>query len=159
MSSARPAALPTIDPAAGTFSGPFPPADGGVVNLGALVVDIVGSEGAAAARLDSIVLGSAYQDVPHQYWFRAGALGLDPSASTVFSIPIEQDEEIGVTEGAASFAAQPVEAQKAAKFGGSGGYVLPGGLEFAVPGVDYLTLPGRGCVECRDRGECAPRFR
>ena len=156
----RPAgSLPTIDPAAGTFSGPFPPADGGSVNLGALVVDLVGSEGAAAARLDSITLGSAYQDIPHLYWFTTGGLGLDPSTSTVLSIPIEQDEEIGVTEGAASFAAQPVEAQKAARFGGGGGFVLPGDLQFAVPGVDYLTLPGRGCVNARpgfgDAGACA----
>ena len=53
----EPGALPTIDPATGMFSGPFPPADGGVVALGALVTEIVGREGAAAARLDSITLG------------------------------------------------------------------------------------------------------
>ncbi len=155
----EPGALPTIDPATGMFSGPFPPADGGVVALGALVTEIVGREGAAAARLDSITLGSAYQGVPHLYWFRAGALGLDPSTSTVFSIPILQPEEIGVTQGAASFAAQPVLADKAARFGGGGGYVLPGDLQFAVPGPDYLTLPGRGCINNRagfgTTGACA----
>ena len=42
------------------------------MSLGALVTSIVGSEGAAAARLDSITVGSAYQGVPHLYWFRAG---------------------------------------------------------------------------------------
>jgi hypothetical protein len=150
---------PTLNAATGMFSGPFPPADGGSVTLGALVAEIVGAEGAAAARLDSIVLGSAYQGVAHQYWFTAGGLGLPPATSTVFSIPILQPEEIGVTEGASSFAAQPVEAQKAAKFGGNAGYVLPGDLQFAMPGPDYLTLPGRGCVNARpgfgDAGACA----
>ena len=154
-----PGALPTLDPAAGDVQRPVPAGGRGVVPLGALVTQIVGAEGAAAARLDSITLGSAYQGVPHLYWFRAGALGLDPSASTVFSIPIQQPEETGVTQGAASFAAQPVEVQKAARFGGGGGYVLPGDLQFAVPGPDYLTLPGRGCINNRTgfgtAGACA----
>ncbi len=141
--------LPTIDPANGTFSGPFPPANGATVQLGALVPSIVGTEGAAAARLDSITLGSAYQGIPHLYWFRAGALGLDPATSTVISLPILQPEEIGVTTAASSFQAQPVEGDKAAKFGGSAGYVLPGDLEFNLVGPDYLTLPGRGCVNIR----------
>ena len=140
---------PTIDPATGIFSGPFPPADGGQVSLGALVTSIVGSEGAAAARLDSITVGSAYQGVPHLYWFRAGALGLDPAASTVISIPIQFPEEIGAQQASASFAAQPVLADKAARFGGGAGYVLPGNLQFATVGTDYLTLPGRGCVNGR----------
>ena len=141
--------LPTIHPANGTFSGPFPPADGAQVALGALVPSIVGNAGAAAARLDSIVLGSAYQGVPHVYWFTAGALGLDPATSTTISFPIQQPEEIGVTSAAASFQAQPVVASKAAKYGGGGGYVLPGDLEFNLVGPDYLTLPGRGCVNAR----------
>jgi len=152
-------ALPTIDPTTGEFSGPFPPATGAAVNLGALVPSVVGPTGAAAARLDSITLGSAYQDIPHLYWFTAGGLGLDPATSTTLSVPIEQPEEIGVTSGAASFSAQPVDAQRAAKFGGNGSYVLPGDLQVNVPGPDYLTLPGRGCVNARDgfgdTGACA----
>jgi hypothetical protein len=138
--------LPTIHPANGTFSGPFPPANGASVQLGALVPSILGTAGAAAARLDSITLGSVYDDIPHLYWFTAGALGLDPATSTVLSIPIDQPEETGVTSGAARFQAQPVLGSKAARFGGNGNYVLPGALEIDVPGPDYLTLPGRGCV-------------
>ena len=143
-------ALPTIHAANGTFSGPFPPADGASVQLGALVPSIVGTEGAAAARLDSITLGSAYQDIPHVYWFTAGALGLDPATSTIISLAIEQPEEIGVTTAASSFQAQPVEGDKAARYGGNGNYVLPGDLEFNLVGPDYATLPGRGCVNARD---------
>ncbi len=142
-------ALPTIDPANGTFSGPFPPANGATVELGALVPSIVGTEGAASARLDSITLGSAYQGIPHLYWFSAGALGLDPATSTIISLPILQPEETGVTTAASSFQAQPVVGDKAAKYGGNGNYVLPGDLEFNLVGPDYLALPGRGCVNIR----------
>ena len=47
------------------------------------------------------------------------------------------------------FQAQPVVGDKAAKFGGNGNYVLPGDLELNLVGPDYLTLPGRGCVNAR----------
>ena len=100
LAASQEGALPTIDPANGTFSGPFPPANGATVQLGALVPSIVGTEGAAAARLDSITLGSAYQGIPHLYWFTAGALGLDPATSTIVSLPILQPEETGVTTAA-----------------------------------------------------------
>jgi hypothetical protein len=151
--------IPTLDPARGTFSGPFPAADGATVTLGALVAEIAGPAGAAAARLDSITLGSAYDNVPHLYWFTAGGLGLDPGTSTTISLPIDQPDETGVTSASASFSAQPVDAQRAARFGGNGSYVLPGDLQFSVPGPDYLTLPGRGCVNNRagfgTTGACA----
>jgi hypothetical protein len=142
-------ALPSIDPEDGTFSGPFPPATGAAVSLGALVPELVGQEGAAAARLDSITMGSAYQGVPHVYWFRAGALGLDPANSVVITYAFQLPEEIGVNQASTAFAAQPVEPDKAAKYGGTAGNVLPGSLQFAIPGTDYLTLPGRGCVNAR----------
>jgi hypothetical protein len=141
--------LPTIHPANGTFSGPFPPANGAAVSLGALVAELVGDEGAAAARLDSITMGSAYQGVPHIYWFTAGALGLDPANSTQISYAFQLPEETGLNEAATAFEAQPVIPEKAAKYGGSGDNVLPGSLEFAIPGTDYLTLYGRGCVNGR----------
>ena len=100
--------------------------------------------GSTASRL-----GSAYQGIPHLYWFTAGALGFDPATSTIISLPILQPEETGVTTAASSFQAQPVVGDKAAKYGGNGNYVLPGDLEFNLVGPDYLALPGRGCVNIR----------
>ncbi|HET7469239.1 MAG TPA: hypothetical protein VFJ81_06160, partial [Gemmatimonadales bacterium] len=150
--------LPTIDPTTGKFSGPFPPANGATVQLGVLVDQIVGSTGGAAARLDSIQLGSPYagclgcsgaSGLPHVYWFTAGPPGL-ASATTVFNIPILQPEEVGVTEGSAGFSAQPVDPTLATKYGGNASYALPGTVDFKMPGPDYLTLPGRGCVNARD---------
>jgi hypothetical protein len=142
--------LPRIDPNDGTFSGPFPPADGGEVSLGSVVAELVGNEGGAAARLDSITMGSAYQAIPHIYWFTAGPLGLDPAASTVISYPLDLPEETGVTAApSTNFSAGLTDPAKASRFGGRGSFVLPGTLEFAIPGTDYLTLPGRGCVNAR----------
>ena len=104
------------------------------MELGALVPSIVGTRAAASARLDSITLGSAYQGIPHLYWFTAGALGLDPATSTIISLPILQPEETGVTAAASSFQAQPVEADKAAKYGGNSQYVLPAIWQFNLAG-------------------------
>ena len=73
---------------------------------------IVGTRGRLSARLDSITLGSAYQGIPHLYWFTAGALGLDPATSTIISLPILQPEETGVTTAASSFQAQPVDGRQ-----------------------------------------------
>ncbi|HYC32071.1 MAG TPA: hypothetical protein VEB59_07245, partial [Gemmatimonadales bacterium] len=151
--------LPTIDPETGRFSGPFPAATGASVQLGALVSQIVQGEGGAVARLDSIALGSAYQSVPHLYWFTAGPPGLDPAVSSVFSLPVLQSQEIGVASALNDFAAQPVDANRAATFGGNGSYVLPGRVTFDLPGTDYMLLYGRGCVNARegfgDATECA----
>jgi hypothetical protein len=151
--------LPTLDPATGMFSGPFPPANGAVVELAALVPEIVGDEGAAVARLDSITLGSAYQLIAHQYWFTGGPPGLAPELSTVFAVPILQPEETGVTEFAVQFKSQPVDPNRAAPYGGNASFVLPGQVEFGLPGPDYLSLYGRGCVNARpgfgDAGACA----
>jgi hypothetical protein len=143
--------LPSIDPARGTFSGPFPPAGGATARLGALVTQVLGEEGALFARLDSIQLGSAYTGVPHTYWFTGGAPG--SASTTTFTIPILQPEEIGVTGGQASFSAAPVDPARAARLGAGGntsGFLLPGQVNFSLPGPDYLTLYGRGCVNARD---------
>ena len=151
--------LPTIDPERGTFSGPFPPANGGTVALGALVTEVVGNSGAAVARLDSIQLGNTYALVPHVYWFTGGPPGLAPGTTTVFNIPMVLPDEVGVTTAAASFPAQPLDADRAAIYGGNASYVLPGEVQLSMPGTDYLTLPGRGCVNARpgfgDTGACA----
>ena len=140
---------PRLDPEDGTFSGPFPPADGGEVSLGSVVPQLVGNEGGGAARLDSITMGAGYANIPHIYWFTVGPLGLDPATSSIISYPFDLPEETGLTQASTNFSAGATDASKAARYGGSGSFVLPGTLEFAIPGTDYLTLPGRGCVNAR----------
>jgi len=137
-------ALPTIDPATGTFSGPFPPATGWTVGLEA-VSQVLVSEGSLNARLDSIQLGSPYQGIAHQYWFTASAAGV----TATVSVPILQPEETGVTSDTVGFRAVPLDASLAARYGGNASYQLPGQVSVALPGPDYLALYGRGCVNSR----------
>ena len=116
-----------------------------------LVPSIVGTEGAAAARLDSITLGSAYAVASRtSTGSRPAALGFDPATSTVISLPILQPEETGVTD-------RGQQLPGAAGGGRQGGQVRRQAAasccraisEFNLVGPDYLTLPGRGCVNAR----------
>ena len=51
--------VPTIDPATGKFSGPFPPANGASAGLVASVSQILGAPAELAVQLDSISLGQS----------------------------------------------------------------------------------------------------
>jgi hypothetical protein len=140
-------ALPTIDPANGTFSGPFPPATGWSLGLGVLASQVLSpGEGTLVARLDSIQLGSGYQLVPHQYWFTASASG----STSIFSVGVLTTDETGVAGDTTNFRAVPVDANLSSRYGGNSNFLLPGAVSVSLPGTDYLTLFGRGCVNGRD---------
>jgi hypothetical protein len=138
-------ALPTIDPTTGTFSGPFPPADGYTIGLGAVISQVLTGSTDVTATLDSIQLGSPYQGVPHQYWFTAAAGG----STALISAGVLQPEETGVTTGAGAKAVVPVDNALANRFGGSSQFQLPVEVTVSLPGPDYLALYGRGCVNVR----------
>ncbi len=138
------APLPTLKQD-GTFSGPFPPSNAWGIGLGAFVSELLAQPGALSATLDSIVLGAAYADIPHRYFFTAVA-GTDTAR---FNVGLEQPEEIGVTTGATQFRAVPVDNALAGQFGGDNQFKLPGQVTLRSPGPDYLTLWGRGCVNAR----------
>ncbi|MGH7509478.1 MAG: hypothetical protein ACREMZ_08405 [Gemmatimonadales bacterium] len=142
------APLPTIDPATGTFSGPFPPANGWDVGLQEIVSQVLVGETQVSALLDSIQLGSPSQPegpggVPHRYWFTASAGG----STAVLSVAVLIAEEIGVTQGSGS--SPPVVAvdqSRSSTFGGSAEFKLTTTASLSFPGSDYLALYGRGCV-------------
>jgi hypothetical protein len=136
------ASNPTIDPATGMFSGPFPPANGWTVGVGALAAQVLTGEISVGARLDSIQLGSPYQGIPHTYWFTASSSGSEAS----ISVPVLQPEETGVRTGSGAVATIPVNNQLAARYGGSSAYKLGASAGLSLPGPDYLALYGRGCV-------------
>jgi len=136
---------PSIDPAAGTFSGPFPPANGWTIGFIDVVSQVLVGESQAKARLDSIQLGSPYQGVAHRYWFTGGAGGV----TAVFSVEVLQPEEIGVVDGAGGFQALPVDNALASNFGGNSDFRLSAQASMSLPGPDYLALYGRGCVNSR----------
>jgi hypothetical protein len=137
---------PTIDPATGTFSGPFPPANGWDVGIGALATQILTGETDVTAKLDSITLGSPYQGVPHKYWFTVASGG----STGIASVPVLQPEEIGVTTASAGAPAVPIDPSLASRFGGSADFKLSAAATVSLPGPDYLALYGRGCVNGRD---------
>jgi hypothetical protein len=154
-------ANPTIDPATGIFSGPFPPANGWEVGFVELVSQVLVGETQVSARLDSIQLGSTYQPegpggVPHRYWFTASAVG----STAILSVGVLQEEEIGVTEGSGSSPpVVPVDQSRSSPFGGSSDFKLTARAGLSLPGTDYVTLYGRGCVNATiEPGVSRPGF-
>ena len=137
---------PTIDPTTGIFSGPFPPANGWDVGVGAIATQVLTGETNVTARLDSISLGSPYQGVPHKYWFTMASGG----TTGIASVPVLQPEEIGVTVNSAGAPAVPIDPSLASRFGGSADFKLSAAATVSLPGPDYLALYGRGCVNGRD---------
>jgi hypothetical protein len=146
---------PTIDPTTGMFSGPFPPANGWSVGVGAIATQVLTGETDVSARLDSVTLGSPYQGVPHKYWFTVAS----GNSSGIASVPILQPEETGVTTASAGAPAVPIDPSLASRFGGNANFKLSASATVSLPGPDYLALYGRGCVNNQegfgDAGECA----
>jgi hypothetical protein len=133
------APLPTIDPTTGTFSGPFPAADGWEAGIGAFATDLLNGEGAMSVRLDSLKLGSPYDGIAHTYYFTAGT-------GVQFTSSVLQTQEVGIVVDTANFRAVNVDQQRAALYGGSSEFTLPGQVVMKLTGPDYAGLWGRGCV-------------
>ncbi|MEO8199776.1 MAG: hypothetical protein ABI679_04570 [Gemmatimonadota bacterium] len=144
--------LPAIDPGTGRFSGPFPPATGPTflgwnLTFSSFLAEALAGSGSFSVTLDSIHLGSPYDNLPHQYWWTATSTSSGSRSS--FSVPILQNQEIGYSANAVAFAAVSVDPALASRFGGGSGYVLQGMLTQALGGPDYSTLYGRGCINRR----------
>ena len=95
--SRRPA--PDHRPTKGTFSGPFPPANGWNGGLHPWCPRYWAAR-EHSGDLDGVQLGSAYEGIPHKYWFTAAA-----GTTTVFAIPILEPAEVGEVLGGAPFTA------------------------------------------------------
>jgi len=152
--------VPTLDPATGKFSGPFPPANGATPGLAVLMSQVLGSPATFAVKLDSMVLGESgdagvYGASPtpqaNIYFFTAkpGA----PDASS-FSVPVVQTaggsgvgSSASDTTGVGFFgAAAPIDPGTSAHFEGGGGFSLSGKLEQKLPSNSYLNGQGLGCA-------------
>jgi hypothetical protein len=135
---------PDLDPTTGTFTGPFPPADAGELAFaGQFARQVIAAPGAVSVRLDSLTLGSAYDPSPNVYHMTA--TGGDGTTYPL-SIPITQDQFDVDVSGNAVFNAVPVNAELAARFGGSGAFVLNAEVVQTLPGNYYTSAYGRGCV-------------
>lgn len=135
-------AVPSLDPATGTFSGPFPSLNGASLSLVAFVQQLIAAPGAVAARLDSLDMGSAYDEIPQTYYVTLTTA----SGSTELAIPITQDIFDVTNSVDQTFVATNVDASLASRYGGNGSYELSGNLHIELPGNYYTNSFGRGCV-------------
>jgi hypothetical protein len=130
---------PTLDAATGKFSGPFQPADGGVVGfVGEFAASVIqpSQAGALTMRLDSLTMGqyvtsgfgvSAATSVPTNYYV-ALANGVD-SFKVVISLPqtlFAGNGTTGTEEANSFFEALTVDPATAQKFEGSPPFKLQG---------------------------------
>ena len=137
--------LPTIDPATGKFSGPFPAANAQVLGfLGDLAANIFSEGGQVAATLIGVGLGDARDAVPASYTFETRGF---PGTDTV-SLAIDPGTAVGDVSGSTTpFPATIADPALAAKFGAPAGpIVIAGQITMTDPNYQRKTGWGRGCV-------------
>ncbi|HZN98723.1 MAG TPA: hypothetical protein VFB61_13400 [Gemmatimonadales bacterium] len=134
---------PTLDPATGRFSGPFPPADGGDLHFaGQFASQIISAPGELTATLDSLTLGSAYDGLPSTYYLTATtALG-----SFQMVLPVTQDVTNLDALANQFYLAVPADPALAGTFGGGAADTLRAEFVQTMPGVYYTNSWGRGCI-------------
>jgi hypothetical protein len=152
--------VPSIDPATGKFSGPFPPANGGAPGLAVLMSQVLGTPATFAVKLDSMVLGESGDAAvygasptpsPHIYYFTAKPGTPEASAFSVPVTPTAGGAGVGSsasdTTGVGFFgAAAPIDPATSAGFEGGSGFSLSGKMEQMLPSSSYLTSQGLGCA-------------
>jgi hypothetical protein len=141
-------AEPTLDPTTGRFSGPFPPANGGVLQFaGQFARQVIAAPGAISVRLDSLTVGSAYDLTPNIYYTTATG-GDGTTFPLSFAITQDQFDAEGSANGV--FNAVPVDATLAQRFGGSSAFTLNAEFVQNLPGNYYTSAWGRGCINNAD---------
>jgi hypothetical protein len=141
------AALPALDPGTGRFYGPFPPANGFGLGLAELIRTVLPSSGSLSLSLDSLQLGSAYENgvglpgTPATYFLTAVA-----GDSTIrVQLPVIQDQTEATQASSSYFDAGPLEGASTGRFGGGEGFRLKGRVDLELPGNYYTSAWGSGC--------------
>jgi hypothetical protein len=140
-------AAPILDPATGRFDGPFPPANGFGLGLAELVRTVLPSSGSLSLLLDSLQLGSAYENgvglpgTPATYFLTAVT---DESTIRV-QVPVIQDQIATTRTNFSYFDAVALEEALARPFKGGSGFRLNGRVELELPGNYYTGAWGGGC--------------
>jgi hypothetical protein len=131
------AALPTIDPATGIFSGPMPPTNGGGLGFMAFVAQVLApGNGALTLTVDSVLGGDAWDGVNGIYYVSVGSRHLQ--ISFPYSLTTGVDTVIY------PFPAQFNNQAKGARFGGDSTFALYGSFTVAHDGVWLSGGWGRG---------------
>ena len=141
------AALPTIDPATGIFSGAMPPTDGIAFDFSAFLPELLAT-GSITVSIDSITIGMAVSDVlpgaerPALYFLTSTSAGL----TTHFTLPLQMPSALfGGDEATAQarFAAAVVDSAQAARFGAAPVRQLVAEVTVRTPNAFRLTNFGR----------------
>ena len=133
---------PTLDPVTGKFSGPFPPANDFEFGLAEFVQTLLTAPGSFSLTLDSIGLGSAYDNLPNTYYFT----GSSGATVTQVSLPITQDQTSLTNSNFTFFTAISPDNSLAQRFGGSDQFKLTAKILMTIRGNYYTNSWGRGCV-------------
>ena len=141
--------LPTIDPATGKFSGPFPPANGQTLGfLGDLAASIFSEGGQVAATLIGVGLGDARDAVPALVL--PSKPGVSPGPIPSLWRSIRAPASATATGATTPFPATVADPALAAKFGAPAGPTVIAGqitmIGSQLPADDRLgpRLPGAG---------------
>jgi len=137
---------PTIDPATGQFSGPFPSANGVTAGFaGEQVSKLLQGSGSFSLTLDSIEAGSAYDApvLPVRYHLTAASA----SGVTHLVVPLPQDPLAEPRTNNGTFPIAPVTDSLARIYGGDSSYTLWGQATISLAGNDYTSAWGRGCID------------
>ncbi len=136
--------VPTIDPVTGKFSGPFPPANGLSGSLQSfLAVSQFAQPGAGGVdmKLDSMQLGSAWDNIPNNYFLTVAGGG----DTAKVSFPILQSQTEGVVSFSGVAGLQVQDSALTGKYGGQG-YPIAVPIQFGQDGIYYAGNWGRGCT-------------
>jgi hypothetical protein len=139
--------LPKLDPATGRFNKPFPPADGWKLQLNGLVPALVKQVGDITFQLDSIKMGSAYDNVPGVYYITSRP-GSPEEAHLAVSLLMDQVD--GSDDFSYNFQAFGLDPASAANMGVPSDLSVGGIFSAHLPGAYYLSAFGRGCVNGAD---------
>jgi len=142
---------PTVDATNGTFSGPQPPANGGIVEVVQSLSPVIGQPGELTVTLDSLHLGVANgtgccggPPAPTATTYYLTAVG---SGGTVhFFIPVNQDGTDQPALGQGFFAVATVDQNLGKNFGGGSNFSLGTSLQDTLPGSAYENGMGLGCA-------------
>lgn len=135
--------IPTLDAATGRFSGPMPPANAWNLSLQNVVEKLLDTSGEVVVRLDSIVLGNAYQaSTPHTYH-----LTVNPGEESVrLSLPLQQNQTSSWAFASVEFPAVPVDVVPAIAYGLGADFAMRAALNLRLEGTFRTGSYGRGCV-------------
>lgn len=133
---------PTLDPATGKFSGPFPPANSFVPEIVGFAQELISESGALAVRLDSLQLGNGYFAIPANYYFTVNP---GPNEFHLVST-IDQDPFNAQHSDSKSFFFTKPDPTLAQQFGVNPATELAAGYEMTLAGNYYTTTNARGCA-------------